>query len=146
MQNIRLVDIAIQHQNEGILAEYDAGLVEILSAARRLSGAQKVRLVLQPEPYAREGLGNRARDLVKRVARIVGVGDVVDRLAIKGYDPEKDSNVDLDVLREFIVSNQEVAFLNPRSRDLDDESAYEAIARARRGLAEEIRNAALADL
>ena len=144
LEDIRMLDLAVQHGREGLLAEHDEGLAQVLRAASVLTDAQRVRLVLQPEPYARGGLGRSTRSLIQRLARIVGIGSILDRCVVKGYDPQQGAQVDLDLLKEHLVSRQDVVFLDNRSRALNDDSAYAAIQNAHAELHDQLRRAATA--
>jgi len=75
---------------------------------------------------------------------MAGIGDVLDRCVVKGYDPQLEINVDLDLLKEHLVSKQEVIFLDSRSRALNNESAYAAIQQAYANLHDQIGRAATA--
>ena len=146
MTDVRLIDISVHHDVSAVLAEFDKGFAQSIEAARRFTEAQRVRIVLQPEAYSRGVLGQGAVQLIRNLARMPGIGHMFDRFFVRGFDPVTARNVDLDVLREFIVSKQDVVFLDRRSRALNDSSAYDAIRRAHSQLAGEIASAAVADL
>ncbi|GEM_PF-1181099 len=142
LKDIRMIDIGVQHGQEAILADVDEGLAQVLEGARRFTDAQRVRVVLQPEAYSRKGLGRRALGIVKHLAGMTRERDLLDRFVIKGFDPSQSSVVDIDVLKELLVSRQEVVFADKRSRALSDDSAYDAIHRAYAELRDDLGRAA----
>src|SRR2546426_2661764 len=111
---IRLVDLAVRRPALDILRRHDKSLTDGLASNARLGGAQKVRVVLQPEPYSKEGLGPRAVSMVRRLAGIPEVGVIMDRFLVRGYDPTRKETIDIDVLRDQLVSTEEVVFQDRR--------------------------------
>jgi hypothetical protein len=143
LESIKLIDLAVQHDAIGKLSEYDAGLADAFEAARSLTDAQQVRLTLQAEPHSQNSLASSAKALVQRLLQVPGLSTVFERFQVRGVDASLGKTVEIDLLKEFLVSAQEVVFMSRRSRSLDNESAYAAIERAYTELKREIASASV---
>lgn len=146
MEEIRLVDIEVRRTAEGVIKDEDDDLFQAIRAARKLSDADRIRLLLRPEPYSRSGLGSRILALVKKLAGMHQLPEIATRFVVKGYDNSIGSMVDIDVLRTQFVSREEVVLQDQRTRALDQGSAYAAVVRAHSQMFAELRAAASVSL
>ena len=145
--DIRLLDIGVHQSELTHLEEYDTGsLSQLLRGAAEIGNAKRIRLILQPEARAGEGLNASVASLAARLSRIPHVGRIFHKFAVKGYDPLIDAKIDIDVLRDLMVSRQQVVFEDSRSRALSATSAYAAIERAFSEIEPELARAAEASL
>jgi hypothetical protein len=123
----------------------DQTLGRAFRAAAEASGAEQVDIVLSPPPHSRkEVLKSDLLPAVRRLVRSAERSRDVRAFEVKGDSP--DGVEYIDVLRSQLLTRKRVVKLNPESRALDSESAYEAIQEAHNELSGEIRDAAAVSL
>jgi len=128
-ESVRLVDLKIRTPFIPTLREVSGTLADAFESARDTGDAQEVGLVLGPGSRARQshlaaGIVPVIRGLLSRDLR-----GQVRRFQITGRDQTTGRLETIDLLKEYLVFQEEVMRINPSTRALDPASAYAAIER-----------------
>ncbi len=128
-ESVRLVDLKIRTPFIPTVREVSGTLADAFESARDVGDAREVGLVLGPGSRAREsrlgtGIVPVIRGLLSRDLR-----GQVRRFHITGRDKSSGRLETIDLLKEYLVFQEEVMKINPSTRALDPASAYAAIQR-----------------
>jgi hypothetical protein len=142
MRDITLFQLRVRTAYAEELMNADRDLFRAFEAARRLSHAAQMEIILKPEPHSRNFLDRATLGLARRLARRRNLRDEADRFVVKGFDPTRDGIDVIDVLSDELITTKRITLLNPRTRALDPDSAFSAIESAYQELGEDLVRAA----
>ncbi len=144
LEDVRLFAFKVRSSFIDRIAQAERSLGDALQAAATLSGAHEVELVLRARPRTDRSLLQRVLEGARRVARIPELRVEASRFLVRGLDPESEEVELIDVLRDHFISSKRIVLQGERSRALDTNSAFEAIAEAHRELRPQLEAAAAA--
>ncbi len=129
LESIRVVDLKIRTPFIPAVRDVDQTLADAFESAQRVGDAQEVGLTLQPGNRGRQsrlaqGVVGIIRGLMSRELR-----GQVTRFVITGRNSDSGRLETLDLLKEYLVFEEEIVRINPSTRALDPTSAYKAIGR-----------------
>ena len=128
LEDIRLFDFKLASSYVATIRQMDEDLGTALRTLATIGEAQQVHLTLQPERYSRTGtLADRLLDAARNLARRADLRENATVFKVKGHDQELARVVEVDVLRDLLITTRRVVQLGDRSRAVDPQSAYEAI-------------------
>ena len=110
---------------------------DAVATLSQTDGGRRLNLRLSAEKHS-AGFTDKARRFVKRVASVPGAQDkhVAKVLRVTGYDPIAGGEETVDLLKQKLVRQVDVAKSSERSKVLDTSSAYQHVEQAIR----EVRN------
>lgn len=141
LQTIRVVDLKIRSSYASAIAQADENLGAAFQAAARIQGAETVSLTLGPIPREHGGLVG----IFGAVRRLLDRGDLhqhVLRFHVSGPATTTGRNLEVDLLRDQLVSQEEVVTIGERTRVVESSGAYEAVERAYESLRRDVDAAA----
>jgi hypothetical protein len=141
--SIRLLTIKARPSYAATLAREDRDLASILNAAASIGGVDQVSFGISVEPRSRDThLATKLFDAVKRLARKRQITpEQVSKFEVQGYSADLNRLETIDLLKEFLVSEQKVTKVEGRSRGYVSASVYAAIEQAHGELRDQIRTA-----
>jgi len=142
LSEVRALELRVIPSAVHILQNLDDNLGAILDGAQALTDAGRISIKLQTEPYARRGLGGQIMQLIRSLATRQDLGGVLDRFVVSGYSSTSESIESIDVLKEHLMSKQDVVLIDGRTRAIDRLSAFSAIEAAYQELRDDIARAA----
>ena len=146
LREVRLIELRLRASEQSVIEDLDESLGATLRGAAELGKVSNVGIILRPEKYSREPLGKVALNRVKHWARSLRSSNpghsVFEKFVVKGVKEGTEIVDEIDVLGDYLVSEEQVVFNDERSRALNDKSAYSAIEKAFAELQGDIRSAA----
>jgi|SRR5580704_7236144 hypothetical protein len=142
LREISLFQLRIRTAYAQELMNADRDLFQAFEAARRISHAPQMEIILRPLPHSRTFLDRATLGLARRLARRPTLREEADRFVVKGFDPASGGIDEVDVLDDELITSKRIALLNPRTRALDPEAAFSAVEAAREDLGDELIRAA----
>ena len=86
-----------------------------------------VEIVLRGEPYAKSTLGDGIKDAIKKFVGIPSARTQIEKLEVKGLDPETGRQIPIDLLKDKLVTVTDIVPENPRTRTLRCSDVFAAI-------------------
>jgi len=142
LRNITLFQLRIRASYANELLSADEDVFRAFAAARRLSHAEEIEIILRPKPRSRDLLDIATLGLARRLSRRRRIREEVDRFVVRGFDPDKGGIDEIDVLSDELIAAKRITKLHPRTRALDPESAFSAIEAAYREMGSDLIRAA----
>lgn len=146
MRELKVVSLKILASYSAQVAEADTDLGAAFEAARRVGESEVVQLVLQPAPYHRRTMSQRALGAVRRLAERLDLRDNALAFTVTGLDEASGHLEEIDILSDELVATKKIIRMDPRTRALDDGAAYAAIEEAFQEMEAELRAAASAQI
>jgi hypothetical protein len=146
MRELKVVSLRILASYATQVAEADADLGAAFEAARRVGDSEVVQLVLQPEPYHRRTMTQKALEAVRRLAERLDLRDNALAFTVTGIDDADGHLEEIDILSDELVASKKIIRMNPRTRALDDNATYSAIEEAYQEMEADLRAAASAQI
>ena len=142
MREVRLVQLRMHSSHVNLAQQADQSLFQALDAAREASQATSVELVLKPQRYSRQNLGQRALNWVKLLASTDGIREAAEVFKVKALDDRTQKYELFDLLRDQLVMSRYVERLPGRDRGVDSNAMFSAVEEAHENLRESLERAA----
>jgi len=139
--SIRMLTLKIRASYADTVSEASRDLGSAFKAAIRAAEADTVELTLKPEANARTWLGGKAKAVITSLAGRADIREGADRFVVRGLNTESELLETIDVLRDELVVEKDIAPLTDRSRALNAQSAFAAVEEAHTDLGTELERA-----
>ena len=140
-REVRLIQFGIGESFKDEVNRTDSGFGAMFrAAADQLDGVGRLTIDLSVQPRVRGHLPARLLTSVRNLIGNPTIRAGADVFKVKGRDQEGRLQV-LDLLRDQLVAEREIARLPDKSRALDPSAAYEAIESAYEELGSDLENA-----
>ena len=141
--SIRLFHLKIRSSYAPNMAKVNADLAAAFEAAARAGRAEEVDLTLTPSRHSRRGsLSDFLHRGIPRLAADPDLREAASIFKVRGPRTDTGETSEVDILRDQLVSEEQIMRQTERGRSLDERSAYEAIMKAHAGLERELSEAA----
>lgn len=143
LDSIRLLTIRASPSYAEILAEEDTDLGSIMTAAANVDGAEQVAISISVAPRSRDThLATKVFDAIKRLAKKGKINEeLVSKFEVRGFSEDLHRLDTVDLLKDFLVSDQKVTKVTARSRGLVSATVYQAIEDAYSEMKDQINKA-----
>lgn len=116
-----------QIANEDVAATFEV--------ARHLAEEGRIEVTIKPPQRSRQSLTTRAKDFLGAALGLVESSPrVVRKLRVAGRSRDSGEVIELDLLKQKLVTSRTMVLIDGTSRAVDDESAFSEIQRAQSGL------------
>ena len=143
LSDLRVLELSILPSYVDVVRQSHVSLSDALVATGRVLENPKVlQVILKPQKEASTGF---LADMIGSLKGLVSNGDVhegTDRFQVHGRCHDSDRVETIDLLKDQLISTKAIVRLNPRSRALDSEAAFQAILDAYLDLHDELESAA----
>ena len=143
LSDLRVLDLSILPSYLDVVRQSHVSLSDALAANGRVVENPKVlQVILKPQQEASAGF---LANMIGGLKELVSNGNVqegADRLQVHGRCQDSDRVETIDLLKDQLISTKAIVRLNPRSRALDPEAAFQAIREAYLDLYDELESAA----
>jgi hypothetical protein len=120
----------------------DQDLHSAFEAAQRVSDAGDIEVVVRIKPYSRDGkLRKGLKAITNKLRRRSDLSSQVSKFVLGGRDSGGHRVEDVDILKNMITASKKVLKSGARTKAVNAESAFEAIAEAKHELRDEIAKA-----
>ena len=148
MNQVSSVEIEISRGNLSIArdaSDANANLFDVLDANGEVFGGENVHLVVGRLPRSRTRMVAARIPFIRQLAANEDFRNAARKFRVKGFDPEWNREVEVDLLKEHVVSTARVAKVG-RSRVVVTSDMYGSILGAYNELSEQISDASQAAL
>jgi len=121
------------------IEQVDANLAAALKSAYRAGETDDVELILRASDSSHGWLAERLLSALKMLSKRPEIRDEAEKFIVTGYNDERQSFVELNLLSDKLVISRQILKLDPRSRALNPRSAFDAIISAYNEVKDEIR-------
>ena len=142
IEQIVAVEIALRRQSAEVASSVDfsgSGAVRAVRAVGETFGAPTIA-VRASVGRTRRRINQRAVDQIKGFARDVTFRDTVDKFRIDARTVGEDGKVEIDVLKEHLVSRRQVTTLNASTKAVEPSAMFQAIIGAHKDAVREIED------
>lgn len=108
----------------------DEALGTALDAAIEVSGAQEIELVLRPRLRSKETLQKGFKATILRLVGLNDLNENAQSFVVAGPSSETMKREEIDVLSDSLVALKRVKKVTVKGKEVDSESAYQAIEEA----------------
>ncbi|MBI5297685.1 MAG: hypothetical protein HY869_19570 [Chloroflexi bacterium] len=139
---LRMIRLKLRSSHSDAISSIDDGLGEALKATYMAvsgDGDLDMDIILKAAKRSKGWLADHLNDVVKRLYKKPDIRYDVEKLVIKGYDAEKQKNVTLDLLSDKLIIKREILRMGYKSKGLNPNSAFRAIASAYEELKDELK-------
>ena len=143
LSDLRVLEFSIVPSYLDVVRQSHVSLSDALAANGNVLGNPKVlQVILKPQPEASTGFLANMTGGLKELLSNGNIHGGSDRLLVHGRCHDSDRVETIDLLKDQLISTKAIVRLNPRSRALDPEAAFEAIREAYLDLHDELEAAA----
>ena len=143
LSDLRVLDISIHPAFANVVRQADQSLGDAIEAnARVVDEPESVQVVVKPQRQARRSTLGRLLGPLRYFLNQNDAPPAFDKLQVRGRCDDTDRVETIDLLKDQLISTKAIVRMNPRSRALDPESAFQAIREAYRDLHDELTVAA----
>ena len=143
LSDLRMLDLSIDPSYAEIVRQSQESLGDALEANRRaVSNPKVLQLMLKPERESALGFLNDMRGGLRNLLGRNDAGEGADRLLVRGRCEDTDRVETIDLLKDQMISVKAIMRMNPRSRALEPNAAFEAIREAYGELRPQLESAA----
>ena len=139
LSDLRVLELSVLPSYVDVVRQSHASLADALAAnGRVLENPKVLQVILKPQREASTGF---LANMIGGLKELVSNGNVqegADRLQVHGRCQDTDRVETIDLLKDQLISTRAIVRLNPRSRALDPEAAFQAIREAYRDLHDEL--------
>ena len=140
---LRVLDVSIRPAFSETLQQRDRSLGDAFEAtAGLLDDPETLQIVMKPQPQARRSTLERLRVPLRDLINQANDRQGLIRLQARGRCDDTGRVETIDLLKDHLISTKRIMRLNPRSRALSPDSAFQAIRGAYLELEDSIRAAA----
>lgn len=124
---LSLFRLKIRESYIRVVSEANRDLGQAFEAAHRASNAGEVEIVLRPTAYSRGAIDRALLRSADWLLRRADLREEAKIFEVKGFNPELHRIESVDLLSDQIVLKKQILRMNPRSRAVNSDSAYDAI-------------------
>ncbi len=139
LSDLRVLELSVLPSYVDVVRQAHVSLADALAAnGRVLENPKVLQVILKPQREASIGFLASMKGGLKE---LVGNGNVQEgavRLQTHGKCQDTDRVETIDLLKDQLISTKAIVRMNPRSRALDPEAAFQAIREAYRDLNDEL--------
>lgn len=121
------------------VSQVDYNLGEALKSAYKAGDTDDVELILRASESSHGWLAERLLSALKMLSKRPEIRDEANKFIVNGYNAEKQSLVELNLLSDKLIISRDILKLEPRSRALHPKAAFDAIISAYEEVKDEIR-------
>lgn len=144
LKDVRVMQLQVRASYIERIAEIDKDLASAFEAAKKVSDAEVLEVILRMRPYSRDTLADRIAGIVRKIARRSDVREEASQFVVKGLNAQTGHIDQIDVLNDHLIAKKQIVRQDRRTRALDSSAAYAAIEEAYEELREELEKAASA--
>lgn len=141
-QDIRLFNLKLHTSYANLVRQADESLYGALDAARKAGLSADMEIILRPARHAKDFPSDKLLAAAKELVNSGSLRGAASRFVVRGTNQETGLIEQMDLLNDKLISKKRIVCLNERSRELDSQSAFEAIEEAYEELYPQLREAA----
>jgi len=142
LADVRLLQLKIRRPFVETVRRAERSLGDAFAAAQEAGSADEVEIILKMAGRRGQSLADRLRSGIARLARNARTRQEAQKFVVRGFDEELGHVETIDVLKDQFIAESAIVRVNERSRALDRDSAFEAIAKAHAELRDQLESAA----
>jgi hypothetical protein len=142
LDGLRLFSLRIRRSDVESLAAADESLRDAFEAAVGLGDAAEIEVIARVAAHSRGSLSRVYTDLARKLVQLPGITHIAKTFRVVGVDHDTHRATEVNLLKDALVSRQQVVRLSPEDRAVRSDSAYEAIDTAFTQLESLLRRAA----
>lgn len=127
---LRRLTLRVRRSYIAQIAEADKSLGDALAAAERVSDAECIGIILEPEPYQRVNLHERLLSAVRNLVSLPEMRSNVRQLEVDAVGDDATGTTTLNLLEDKLIKKTTILRNGQRSRALNSEDAYSKIEEA----------------
>ena len=139
LSDLRVLELSVLPSYVDVVRQSHVSLADALAANGRVLESPKVlQVILKPQQEASTGF---LASMIGGLRDLVSNGNVqegANRLQARGKCQDTDRVETIDLLKDQLISTKAIVRMNPRSRALDSEAAFQAIREAYQDLHDEL--------